>query len=150
MKDTNQTTKIQMTQKQRLETLRAFVRSLRRFCNTHSIHAFDALEKEIKRQEKDHRGFGSRFTDGRASYRQPVRVAVDYFVCQTMSNAFVVREFDTPSKVFNALAVRLDYLLAMSIVARYHDDLVGAGFTGKAFEDASELVDYAWDIASRD
>ena len=101
---------------------------------TDAGHAIAELDSVITAQEKQHR----RFTD-RRDYR-PIAIARDLFLVRTIGEAFktIGRRRTIP---VHALAVRRDYLLALSIVARYPKALTRFATKAELIK-AAEACDY--------
>mgnify|MGYP003147038026 FL=1 len=133
-----------MTRKQRIKTVRDMARRIRYTCDTQSIYRFRDIEDTIRKQERQHRkGYGS------GGYRESVAVAVDYFIVRCFADAFrVVRDTETARDVLDNLAVRLDYLMAISVVAQYEAEITSAVHVGDLME-AADILDYSDDIARR-
>jgi hypothetical protein len=71
------------------------------------------LEKALKtsaKLEKEHRAFGSRFTDGLAGYRLPVQMTAQYFVLK-----FVLEADPAPKSWLDVTRTREDVVLAYAI-----------------------------------
>lgn len=135
-----------MRRKQAKELERLFF-DVQRLCEQH--REWDELLAVAERQEREHRAMGRRFTDGRASYSQPVSVAVKYFACKCVLEVMAV---PTSWKAFTA--IREDYRLGQAVRELAVESLLTRDPTGHGvwcdLETRWQLlgIDYAEDIAA--
>lgn len=135
-----------MTKAKRRE-LESLFFDLQRLCAQH--REWDEMLAVAERQEREHRAMGRRFTNGQASYSQPVSVAVKYFACKCVLEVMAV---PTSWKAFTA--IRRDYQLGQAVRELALESLLTRNPTGHGLwcdlETRWQLlaIDYSEDIAA--
>lgn len=133
-----------MNKKQRIKIVRDIAQRIRWECGAQSVYRFRDLEDIIRKQERQHRK-----GHGPGGYSETVAVAVDYFIVRCFANAFrVARDTETARDVLDNLGVRLDYLIAIAIVAD-HEDMIARVVSVDDLLESADILDYSDDIAGR-
>lgn len=134
-----------MTKAKRRE-LESLFFDLQRFCG--QFREWDDMLAVAERQEREHRAVGRRFTQGKASYSQPVSVAVKYFACKC-----VLEVMGVPTSWKGFAVIRSDYRLGQAVRELAFESLLKRNPTGHGLwcelETRWQLlaIDYAEDIA---